>query len=156
MYATPDPGAPLVEILDTGADLTVVSTDEQLPADFAKVTLEDGRVGYVHLREVDAAVVGGGLEERREPVGCVSSTALLAIAALLVLSVALIFLTASRSGDPNASLIAVLGCAFVVPFLLVVVGFYFYVRKREDELLDERDEAQGAAERDRLTGEAND
>jgi hypothetical protein len=153
VYATPDPGAPLVEILDAGTDLTVVSTDEQLPTDFAKVTLEDGRLGYVHLREVDAAVEGGGYAERREPVGCISSTALLAIAALLVLSVALIFLTASRSGDANASLIAVLGCAFVVPFLLVVVGFYFYVRKREDELLEERDSSVEISD-DRVSGEA--
>jgi len=156
VYATPDPSSPLVEILDAGSDLTVVSTDEQLPADFAKVTLEDGRLGYVHLREVDSAVEAGADGERREPVGCVSSTALLAIMALLVVSVALIFLTASRSGDANASLIAVLGCALVVPFLFVVVGFYFYVRKREDELLDERDEAAGATADDRLPGEASD
>jgi hypothetical protein len=141
VYATPDPGAPLVEILDIGADLTVVPTDEPLPADFAKVTLEDGRIGYVRLREVEAAVPASAIEERREPVGCISSTALLAIAALLILSVVLIFLTASRSGDSNASLIAVIACAFVVPFFLVVVGFYFYVRKREDELLEEREDA---------------
>jgi hypothetical protein len=140
---TPDPGAALVEILDTGSNLTVVSTDEDLPADFVKVTLDDGRVGYVHLREVESGIEAGELGERREPVGCISSTALLAIAALLVLSVALAFLTASRSGDANASLLAVIGCAFVVPFLLVVVGFYFYVRKREDELLDEREDVSG-------------
>lgn len=156
MYATPDPSAPLVEILDAGSDLTVVATEEQLPSDFAKVTLEDGRSGYVHLREVGAVIDAGSEGERREAVGCISSTALLAIAALLVLSVALAFLTASRSGDANASLIAVLGCALVVPFLLLVVGFYFYVRKREDELRDDRDEISGVDADERLSGEASD
>jgi hypothetical protein len=36
-------------------------------------------------------------------------------------------------------LIAIFACALFVPFLLVVVGLYLYVRKREDEILAERE-----------------
>lgn len=138
VYITPDPGAPLVEIVDTGTDLTVVDTSEDLPSDFVKVTLPDGRVGYVRLREVEGAVGTGDPSSRREQVGCISSTAMLAIMALAILTGALVLITALQSDDANAGFISVLVCLTVVPFLLLVVGFYLYVRKREEELLDER------------------
>jgi hypothetical protein len=141
VYATPDPGAPLVDILDDGSDLTVVQTDEELPADFVKVTLPDGRLGYVRLREVEVAIGEVAAAMRREPIGCISSTAVLAVMALLVAGASLIVVTAYRSTDPNADFIAFLACVVFVPFLFGVVGFYLYVRKREEELLDERDEA---------------
>jgi hypothetical protein len=134
VYATPDPGAPLVEILDAGADLNVVDTQEELPADFVKVVLEDGRAGYVRLREVETAIGAVDLAPRT-PVGCVSATALLAIIALMVVTATLGLVIAFRSTDPNADLIAVLACVTFVPFLLVVIGFYLYVRKREDDIL---------------------
>jgi hypothetical protein len=140
VYATPDPGAPLVEIVDAGVNLHVVDTDEDLPADFAKVLLEDGRLGYVRLREVEAFAAGDEHDPvRREPVGCISSTALLAIIALLVVSATLILATAVRGSDASNGLIAIFACALFVPFLLVVVGLYLYVRKREDEILAERE-----------------
>jgi hypothetical protein len=136
VYATPDPGAALVEILESGASLSVVETDETLPADFVKITLADGRVGYVRLREVEAAVGDVPESAPRTPVGCISSTAVLAILALLILSGSLILVLAFRSSDPNADFIAALGCVTVIPFILFIVGFYLYVRKREEELLD--------------------
>lgn len=148
VYVTPDPGAPLVEIVDAGTDLTVVDTDEDLPADFVKVTLPDGRVGYVRLREVESAVGADDVPSRREPVGCISSTAMLAIMALAIVTGALVLFTAIRSDDANAGFISVLVCLTVVPFLLLVVGFYLYVRKREEELLDEREERR---ERDEVS-----
>lgn len=142
VYATPDPAAPLVEIVPTGEDLQVLDTDEDLPADFVKIALDDGRVGYVRLREVEQAVgeIAGG-ETRREPVGCISSTAVLAILALLIVSAALVALVATQSSDDTADFIAFLSCIVLVPFLLLVVGFYLYVRKREEDLLAERGES---------------
>jgi NADH:ubiquinone oxidoreductase subunit K len=153
VYATADPAAPLVDIVDPDSDITVVETEEELPADFAKVTLEDGRLGYVRLREV--ADVAGGLEpgERRaRPAGCISSTAVLAAIVLMVLAAAFVLVTALRSSDDTAGFIAVLTCITVVPAMLFVVGFYLYVRKREDELADEAEEAE-LRERTRLAGD---
>lgn len=146
VYASPDPAAPLVEIVPAGDDLQVLETDEELPADFVKIALEDGRVGYVRLREVESAV--GDLEPketRREPIGCISSTAVLAILALLIVSAALVLLTATRSSDGTADFIAFLACIVLVPFLLLIVGFYLYVRKREEDLLAERGELSDEA-----------
>lgn len=139
VYATPDPAAPLVEIVPAGADLQVLETEEDLPADFVKIALEDGRLGYVRLREVERAVGDLEVEEtRREPIGCISSTAVLAILGLLIVSAALVLVTATRSSDNTADFIAFLACIILVPFLLLVVGFYLYVRKREEDLLAER------------------
>jgi len=140
VYAAADPSAPLVEIVPSGADLQVLETDEELPGDFVKIALEDGRVGYVRLHEVEQTVGDVDREAtRREPIGCISSTAVLAILALIIVSAALVLVTAIRSNDDTADFIAFLSCIIIVPFLLMVVGFYLYVRKREDELLAERE-----------------
>ena len=64
---------------------------------------------------------------------------MLAILALIIVSAALVLVTAIRSNDDTADFIAFLSCIIIVPFLLMVVGFYLYVRKREDELLAERE-----------------
>jgi len=140
VYVTADPGAPLVEILDSGANITIVETDEELPADFVKITLDDGRLGYVRLREVEASIEASAEPTRREPIGCITPTALLAIMALLILTAVLMLAIAIRASDDEGGLIAALACLLVVPFLLVVAGFYLYVRKREEELLIDDDE----------------
>jgi hypothetical protein len=140
VYLTPDPGAALVEIVDPGSDITVVETTEDLPADFAKVLLEDGRLGYVRLREVESVAADGVASGRREATGCISSTAVLAILALLLISATFVFVTAVRGGNGSNNFIAVLACITIVPFLLLVVGLYLYMRKREDELLDDADD----------------
>ena len=120
----------------------MVETQEELPADFVKVAIADGRVGYVRLREVETAV-GATEDAPRTPVGCISSTALLAIIALMLVTATMGLVIAFGSTDPNADFIAVLACVTLVPFLLVVVGFYLYVRKREEEILygDDDDDA---------------
>lgn len=147
IYATPDTGAALIDIVDPGADIVVVETTESLPGDFVKISLPDGRTGYVRLREVEQ-VAGDAVQpepSRREPVGCISSTALLAIMILAAVVGALAMVTAFRSTDANADFLSVLSCIVVVPFFALVIGFYLYVRKREDEILEERDSLQQEA-----------
>lgn len=140
VYETADPGASLVDIVDPGADISVLETAEDLPSDFVKIALPDGRVGYVRLREVERATGGEAPAEptRREPVGCISSSALLAIIILSLVVGALALITAFQSTDANADFIAVLSCIVVVPFYALVIGFYLYVRKREEEIAEER------------------
>jgi hypothetical protein len=94
----------------------------------------------VRLREVASAAGDIATSGRREPTGCISSTAVLAILALLLLSATFVFVTAVRGGDSSNNFIAVLACITIVPFLLLVVGLYLYMRKREDELEDELDD----------------
>ncbi len=147
---TPDTAATLVDIVDPGADIDVLETTEDLPRDFVKVALPDGRTGYVRLQEVEQ--VAGDLEPaeptRREPVGCISSTALLTIIVLAVLVAGFALIVSFQSTDANADLIAVLSCIVVVPFFILVIGFYLYVRKREDEILKERATGHPASQRE--------
>lgn len=148
VYLTPDPAAPLVEIVDPNLEISVLETDEPLPADFAKVALPDGRIGYVWLREVEQAlpelrVVGA----KGRPLGCISSTAILAVIALMFLGGLLVLLVGFRSNDGTADFLAVLACLTLAPTIIAVAFFYFYTRKREQELLaesspSERDIAQ--------------
>ena len=49
VYQTPDPAAPLVDLVSPNLEVTVIDTDEPLPNDFAKIALPDGRIGYVWL-----------------------------------------------------------------------------------------------------------
>jgi hypothetical protein len=153
VYSAPDPAAPLVEIVDPDSDITVLETDEPLPADFAKVAIEDGRVGYVRLREVAAAAGAETAPRRTRPSGCISSTAVLAVIALMVVAAGFVLVTALRSSDDTAGFIAVLTCITTVPAMLFVVGFYLYVRKREEELAaeaempDERERAPRPGDR---------
>lgn len=148
VYTTADTGSALVDIVDPGADITVLETHEELPADFVKVNLPDGRTGYVRLREVErvAGDIAPDEPTRREPVGCISSSGLLAIILLSIVVAALALVTAFNSTDANADFLAVLSCIVVVPFFLLVIGFYLYVRKREDEIMEER-EAELASRR---------
>ncbi|HMM40745.1 MAG TPA: hypothetical protein PKA95_02455, partial [Thermomicrobiales bacterium] len=64
----------------------------------------------------------------------------------LIVSAALVLVTATRSSDNTADFIAFLTCIVLVPFLLLVVGFYLYVRKREEDLLAERADEPGPAD----------
>lgn len=148
IYMTPDTGASLVDIVDPGSDITVLETTESLPSDFVKVSLPDGRSGYVRLREVEQVAGGTVLPEptRREPVGCISSTGLLAIILLSIVVAALALVTAFSSTDANADFLAVLSCIVVVPFFILVIGFYLYVRKREDEIAEERAEGHPSSQ----------
>lgn len=146
IYATADSGAALVDIVDPGSDIVVVETNETLPGDFVKISLPDGRIGYVRLREVER-VAGDTVPAepgRREPVGCISSTGLLAIIMLAAVVGALAMVTAFRSTDANADFLAILSCIVVVPFFALVIGFYLYVRKREDEINENRRTAPSA------------
>lgn len=155
VYTTADTGAALVDIVDPGADITVLETSETLPSDFVKVSLPDGRTGYVRLREVERVAGDVAPQEptRREPVGCISSSALLAIIALSVVVAALALVTAFQSTDANADFLAVLSCIVVVPFYILVIGFYLYVRKREEEIAEERAAGHPSSQSSRSTGD---
>ena len=136
VYMTPDPAAPLVEIIDPKVNFDIVDTDEPLPADFTKVTLPDGRIGYIWLREIEQALPDlRVVDARNRPLGCISSTAILAVIALMLLGGLFILLVGFRSNDGTADFLSVLACFTLIPAVIAVAFFYFYTRKREQELL---------------------
>jgi hypothetical protein len=151
VYQTPDPAAPLVDLVSPNLEVTIIDTDEPLPNDFAKIALPDGRIGYVWLRELEQALPEArAMSARGRPLGCISSTAILAVIALMILGGLFTLLVGFRSNDGTADFISVLACFSLGPLILVVAFFYFYTRKREQELLA----AALEAEPNRSTSEA--
>ena len=65
VFERPDAASRLIEIVPAGRELDVVE-DAGAPADYARVRLQSGRLGYIRLQEVETlagmAAGGGGLE----------------------------------------------------------------------------------------------
>ncbi len=136
VYSRPDRSASLIEIVDPGTEITGIDSEDILPSEFIKVALPDGRIGYIQLREIESLLEATGPDtSRREPVGCISSTALLLILVLAMLSSALIGIIAWVSDDSSTDFLLFLSCLTVVPLFLVIVFFYLYTRKREQEIM---------------------
>lgn len=146
VYERPDSAARLVEIVPSGTELDVVE-DPTAPADFVRVRLPHGRLGYIRLQEVEAQTDLDPDPERlaRTPDintnarGCVSKTAALASLALLVVTgtLGLVLLLRDRQGSDGTGLLALIFCLGVVPFLLLTIGFYLYARTRDERLAED-------------------
>ena len=142
VYTRPDPAAPLVEIVGPGMEITPIEGGETLPGDFVKVTLADGRSGYIRLGDLDfpdagQAELSSNGSSLQGAQGCISSWSVLAVLALLVITGLLAILITSRSQDAGNDFLAMLACFTVVPFFLLVVGFYLAVRSCEDRQMED-------------------
>ena len=154
VYERPDSASRLVEIVPAGSELDVVE-DPQAPADFVRVRLPRGRLGYIRLQEVEAGAAGAAAPVaaiRRPDIntnarGCVSTTGALASLALLVITGALGLVVISRANPADGGVLTLVFCVAVVPLLLLTIGLYLAARSREDRLAEEEAEAaeSGAA-----------
>ena len=149
VYERPDSASRLVEIVPAGSELDVVE-DPDAPADFVRVRLPQGRLGYIRLQEIEAGASGappGPAMAARAPDintnarGCVTTTGALASLALLVVVGAAGLILISRADPADAGVLTLVFCVAVVPLLLLTVGLYVAARSREDRQLDEEDEA---------------
>ena len=142
VYTRPDPASALIEIIPTGTELEIVE-DPAAPADFVRVRLERGRLGYIRLQEVEALAEGVARYDPRAPDinlnarGCVTPGAALAALALLVVSAAFLLVLMIRSNLYDAGVLALLFCVVVLPLMLLTIGLFLYARAREESLVDE-------------------
>lgn len=144
IYAHPDAAARLVAIVPAGSSLEPLP-DDDAPADFARVRLDDGRLGYVRLPEIDALASRANASASTRPVpnintnarGCVSPGAALASLVLLIVTGTLILVLMWRSEGTGSGILTAVFCLLIVPFLLLTIGFYLYSRTREDRLAEE-------------------
>ncbi len=146
VYERPDAAARLVTMVPSGSELEILP-DARAPADFARVRVANGQIGYVRLPEVEALPDTAPRSGPRRPDintharGCVSSTAALASLALLVITGALGFILLLRSDAAGNGILTVVFCLLIVPFLLLTIGLYLYARTREDRLAEEEEDA---------------
>ena len=141
VYDRPDTASRMIEIIPAGSELDLVD-DPDAPADFMRVKLEYGRLGYV--RVADISVLAGDLTQVADPLGapdinvnargCVTqSGALLALGLLLALTV-LTLVYMSQTDVEEQGIIALAACVSLGPLLLVTIAIYVYARSRDERL----------------------
>lgn len=158
VFERPDPAARLIEILPSGGDLDVLE-DVNAPADWVRIRLPYGRLGYV--RVADAATATGpapALPIRPPDIntnarGCVTSSAALWALALLVVCALFGVVILWRARPEDAGLLAVVFCITLGPLILVTIGAYVAARTREDQLAYEEAELAANVHRDAETAE---
>ena len=151
VFERPDPAARLIEIVPSGQELEIVE-DPEAPADYVRVRLGYGRLGYVRLADVAALEAGGGraaTASGRAPDintnarGCVGNSAALGALALLLVTATLGLILLAFSDDPDTGLFAAIFCVVIVPFMLLTIGFYLYARSREERRAEEEAPGEG-------------
>jgi len=153
VYERPDTASRLIEIVPSGTELEVAE-DPNAPADFVRVRLEHGRLGYIRLQEVDAMAAGAPTQPAGPPqpdintyaTGCISSTAALGAVALVAMLGLLMIVVMRRADVYDQGTLALIFCVGIGPLLLLTVAFYLYAKSREDRLADEQAEATAARE----------
>lgn len=155
VYERPDPAARLIEIVPAGTELEIID-DADAPADYVRIRLERGRLGYIRLGDVGAGASssnGSAAGRRGLPVpdintharGCVSTTSALAALVLLVLAAVFGVIIIRNAGPTDSGILTLFFCVTVGPLLLLTVGLYVGARSREDRLEEEAAEAESEA-----------
>jgi hypothetical protein len=153
VFERPDPAARLIEILPAGSELEVIA-DPGAPADWVRIRLPYGRLGYVRAVDAMAAAEGSaGAAAIRPPDintnarGCVTSSAALWALALLVLMAVFAVVIVLRARPQDSGLLGLVFCLTLGPLILLTIGAYVAARAREDQLADaEAALARGADE----------
>ena len=150
VFERPDPAARLVEIIAAGQELEVVEeSDPAAPADYVRVRIPSGRLGYVRLADVGTGapaagpVVAGAPDINTNARGCVSSGAALAALGLLVIMAVFGLVIILRARPTDAGILWLFYCSAVVPLLALTIGLYVAARSREERQAE--DEAEFAA-----------
>jgi hypothetical protein len=148
VFERADPAARIVEIVRSGEELDLVEGTQPVPADWVRVRLANGKLGYVRRADVGRppaeALPAGALatpDINTHARGCVSSTAALAALALLVVMALFGLVIVLRARQEDAGVLWLFYCVTVVPLLALTVALYVGARSREDRLAEDAEEA---------------
>lgn len=158
VFERPDPAARLIEILPSGGDLDVLE-DVNAPADWVRIRLPHGRMGYVRMADA-ATATGPALASTFRPPdintnarGCVTSSAALWALVLLVVCALFGVVILWRARPEDAGLLAIVFCITLGPLILVTIGAYVAARTREDQLVYEEAELVASLNSEQRTPE---
>ena len=150
VYERPDPAARLIEIVPAGSELEIVE-DASASADYVRIRLGQGRLGYIRLGDVAAGADAPARRSLPTPDintharGCVSTTGALAALALLLIAAVFGVVIILNAPPADSGILTLFFCVTVGPLLLLTVGLYVGARSREDRLEEEAQEAEQAA-----------
>ena len=150
VYERPDTASRMIEIIAAGSELDLVE-DPDAPADFMRVKLEYGRLGYIRVADIEA--LAGEPDGRADPLGtpdintnargCITQTgALLALALLMMLTI-LTLVYISQTSVEEQGIVALAACVSLGPLVLITIAIYIYARSRDERLEEEVEELRG-------------
>ena len=158
VFEHPDPAARLIEILPSGSELDLVA-DPSASADWLRIRLPYGRLGYVRAAEAAAGAPGPIATHGVRPPdintnarGCVTSSAALWALTLLVVTAVFGVVIVARARPEDAGLLGGVFCVTLGPLILLTIGAYVAARTREDQL-DDEEITVTAQSREEPTGE---
>ena len=144
VYERPDTASRLIEIVPAGSELDVVE-DPDAPADFVRVTLSHGRLGYIRLDDVAALAnvprpatpidaTLGTPDINTNARGCVTQTGALGALLLMVVLSTLVFIWIGQSDSSESGIMALAACITLGPLLVMTIGLFIYARSRDERL----------------------
>ena len=148
VFQLPDDASRIVQIVSSGTSLEVLP-DDDAPADYARIRLGDGRLGYVKLSDV----IGSKAEAPSASTsmlpdintnarGCVTPGAMLAAIALVIVLSVLLFIVFTRGREEDTGIVLLIYCVSVVPLIGLLVALYISARAHEDRLLAAEEEGE--------------
>ncbi|MGI8475223.1 MAG: hypothetical protein ACR2OO_02445 [Thermomicrobiales bacterium] len=141
VYERADTASRLIDIVPAGAELDIIE-DPDAPADFVRVKLDRGRLGYIRFADVDSLAgaaaptrqFAGAPDVNIAARGCITQTSALGALLLLVVLSSLIFLFVMRTNSAGSGIVALSACVIVGPLLLLTIGFFIFARSRDERL----------------------
>lgn len=158
VFERADPAARIVEIVPAGSELELVEGTMEVPSDWARVRLANGKLGFVRLGDVGAGAAPPPDQVLPTPDintharGCVSSTAALAALGLLVVMAVFGLVIVLRARPEDSGILWMVYCLTIVPLLAMTIGLYVGARGREERIEADAEERAAAIRRE-LGGE---
>lgn len=156
VFERADPAARIVEIIPSGSELDIVEGTMEVPGDWIRVRMINGKLGFVRAADVGAGAppppdqVLPDPDINKHARGCVSSGAALGALGLAVVLALFGLVIVLRARQEDAGILWLFYCVAVIPLMALTIGMYVGARSREDRIADEAEEI--AAERRRIAG----
>lgn len=154
VFQRPDDASRIVAILTSGAPVELLP-DRDAPLDYARVRLDDGRLGYVKQADLaaqrtpapgspDQAIEADPPDINTNARGCVTPGAALGAIGLVLVLTVLLFVVFDQGREEDTGIILLFFCITVVPILVLLVALYISARAREDQRLADEEDVNAA------------
>lgn len=148
VYDRADTASRVIDIVPAGSALDLVN-DPDAPADFIRVKLEYGRMGYIRLADIEALAgettpavdLLGTPDVNVNARGCITQTGALAALALMLMLTVLAIVYISQTTIEEQGIVALAACVSLGPLIVITIAFYIYARSRDERLEAEAEDA---------------
>ena len=146
VFERADPAARIVEIIPAGSELEIVEGTMEVPADWIRVRMANGKLGFVRVSDVTANAAAPASRVLPDPDintharGCISSGAALGALGLAVLMALFGLVIVTRARPEDAGILWLFYCLAIIPLMALTIGMYVGARNREERLAAEAED----------------